>query len=99
MEANKIMNASLDDIIFEGRNKSYGAYWLRQMYARHVGRAGLIIISAIILLLLYPYLKILFSNPVDETKPTSTLTELSAPPPLDRNTPPPPPPNLPPPPP
>ena len=29
-------NLSLDDIIFEGRNKAYGAYRLRKLYNRHL---------------------------------------------------------------
>jgi protein TonB len=32
MEANKLLNASLLDIIFDGRNKQYGAYQLRKTY-------------------------------------------------------------------
>ena len=32
MEANKILQTDLLDIIFEGRNKSYGAYELRNTY-------------------------------------------------------------------
>ena len=30
---------SLDDIVFEGRNKAYGAYALRRLYGRHVLKA------------------------------------------------------------
>lgn len=32
MEVNKIMSADILDIIFEGRNKDYGAYKLRKTY-------------------------------------------------------------------
>ena len=32
MEANKILKADILDIIFEGKNKSYGAYELRKTY-------------------------------------------------------------------
>ena len=32
MEANKILHADIIDIIFEGRNKTYGAYDLRKTY-------------------------------------------------------------------
>jgi periplasmic protein TonB len=39
MEANKIMNANLLDIIFDGRNKEYGAYELRATYERRLTRA------------------------------------------------------------
>ena len=34
MEANKILSADLLDIVFEGRNKEYGAYALRKTYAK-----------------------------------------------------------------
>jgi len=34
MEANKILSADILDIIFEGRNKEYGAYELRKTYNR-----------------------------------------------------------------
>lgn len=36
MEANKILQTDLLDIIFEGRNKSYGAYELRHSYNRRI---------------------------------------------------------------
>lgn len=42
MESNKILSADLLDIIFEGRNKSYGAYELRKTYNRRIGLALLI---------------------------------------------------------
>jgi len=39
MEANKILKADLLDIIFEGRNKAYGAYELRNTYPLRVKKA------------------------------------------------------------
>ena len=36
METNKILQADLLDIIFDGRNKSYGAYELRRTYSKRV---------------------------------------------------------------
>lgn len=36
MEANKVLNASLLDIIFDGRNKEYGAYELRKTYNKRL---------------------------------------------------------------
>ena len=36
MEANKILNADILDIIFEGRNKEYGAYELRKTYSKRM---------------------------------------------------------------
>lgn len=39
MEVNKILSADILDIIFEGRNKEYGAYELRKTYNRRLGWA------------------------------------------------------------
>ncbi|MBX2887054.1 MAG: energy transducer TonB [Ferruginibacter sp.] len=53
MEANKILNADLLDIIFEGKNKNYGAYNLRKTYPKRLKKAligtfgGLILIFVI----------------------------------------------------
>ena len=40
---------SMDDIIFEGRNKAYGAYSLRHLYAKHMARALLLAVSLLLL--------------------------------------------------
>jgi protein TonB len=39
MEIKNIMNADILDIIFEGRNKDYGAYDLRRTYNRRLVKA------------------------------------------------------------
>ena len=36
MEANKILKADILDILFDGRNKEYGAYDLRKTYNRRI---------------------------------------------------------------
>ena len=51
MEVNKILNADILDIIFEGRNKEYGAYDLRKTYNKRLVRA--IVGMAVILVLLF----------------------------------------------
>ena len=51
MEANKILQADILDIIFEGKNKSYGAYELRKTYPQRLTRA--LVITASLLLLLF----------------------------------------------
>ena len=38
MEANKILNSDVLDILFEGRNKEYGAYELRKFYNKRMTR-------------------------------------------------------------
>ncbi|HEX3933898.1 MAG TPA: energy transducer TonB, partial [Puia sp.] len=39
METNKILSADVLDLLFEGRNKEYGAYDLRKHYNGRLGRA------------------------------------------------------------
>jgi len=51
MEANKILSADILDLVFEGRNKDYGAYELRKSYHKRIVRA-LLITSGIALLAL-----------------------------------------------
>jgi protein TonB len=49
METNEILNANVLDILFEGKNKSYGAYELRKTYNKRL-TLSLIIMAAICLL-------------------------------------------------
>ena len=39
MDTNKILNADILDIIFEGKNKAYGAYQLRKTYNSRMSKA------------------------------------------------------------
>lgn len=52
MEANKILSADVLDLVFEGRNKDYGAYDLRKTYNRRILRALIITASVALLALL-----------------------------------------------
>ncbi|SET94012.1 energy transducer TonB [Hymenobacter actinosclerus] len=45
---------SLDDIVFEGRNKAYGAYALRQLYGRHLLRAVTLAVALTAVLIAVP---------------------------------------------
>lgn len=51
MDANNILTANLLDIIFEGKNKDYGAYELRNTYNKRVSIAMIITLGAIAILL------------------------------------------------
>ena len=51
MEVNKILSADVLDIIFEGKNKDYGAYELRKTYNRRITRALIITASVTVLAL------------------------------------------------
>ncbi|MBX7140594.1 MAG: TonB family protein [Chitinophagales bacterium] len=100
MDREQILKATFDDLVFEGRNKAYGAYDLRQKYQRHILMALLIAFALYLFGFTMPTLLEML-KPKEAAKAVKTIkvTELSEPPPIDKNTPPPPPPDLPPPPP
>ena len=50
MEANKIMSSDILDILFEGRNKEYGAYELRKTYNRRMIRSLLVMLGICLLI-------------------------------------------------
>ena len=50
METNKILSADILDILFEGKNKEYGAYELRKSYNKRITLA-LIITAALVLMI------------------------------------------------
>ena len=52
MEINKILTADILDIIFDGKNKQYGAYDLRKTYNSRLKNAVIITISLVLLALL-----------------------------------------------
>ena len=49
MDSNKILGADILDILFEGRNKEYGAYELRKTYNGRLGRAMAVMGSVVLL--------------------------------------------------
>lgn len=67
MEVNKILSADVLDIIFEGRNKDYGAYELRKTYNKRMV-TSLVIVAAIIALLFIGYLVSSLLEDKQETK-------------------------------
>ncbi|MEO6328242.1 MAG: energy transducer TonB [Ginsengibacter sp.] len=98
MEANKILGADLLDIIFEGRNKAYGAYELRKTYNKRLTTALGIMFGIAVLIFIISFVAKSI-NEEDTNKPVIkdlTLSEIKNEPPPP---PPPPPPKLPPPPP
>jgi protein TonB len=83
----------LNDIIFQNRNKEYGAYQLRKLYDRYMTRGGLLTIAFSVLLALLPTIIRIVRSALPKTEDTLNVSvELAEPPPLDPNTPPPPPP-------
>lgn len=93
------IKGSLDDLLFRGKNKSYGAYDLRKSYPQHL-KKSLVIFLFLVLGIVAAY--VLYDKLKDKVvfnteKPIRKVTELKAPPPLDETAPPPPPPPPPPP--
>ena len=95
MDINKIMGADILDIIFDGRNKQYGAYDLRKTYNRRLTKA--LLVTATIALLVFlgsVFANIINKNHKDtfDVKDTqlAEIKQPDAPPPPP---PPPPPPN------
>ena len=98
MEANKILDADILDILFEGKNKAYGAYQLRKTYNSRMAKA-MIATGGLLLLIFLSSLLVTALNSTAKADLNVTDTEMKSvkdePPPP----PPPPPPPTPPPPP
>ncbi len=94
----QIKTASLDDIVFEQRNKAYGAYDLRKRYGSSVLRSFLFALLAFVFAVFSPKLIAMFAAATAEEvkKPKLVNYDMLAPPPDMEETPPPP--NVPPPP-
>jgi protein TonB len=71
MEQNKILSADVLDIIFEGRNKAYGAYELRKTYQRRL----IIAIAAMIGVCLFIFIATVLANFVAPKKQTQMLVQ------------------------
>src|SRR5688500_8465662 len=94
MENNNYSNATLDDIVFEGRNREYGAYTLRKIYNKHLFRGLIIAIALFALFLAAPVIakKLFPEEEVVTEERILDVNQLAEPPPIDKAAPPPPPP-------
>lgn len=93
MDDKRLATASLDDMVFEGRNQEYGAYMLRKIYNKHVTRATIIAIVLFVLFLSIPLIKSLFQDEeAVKVAPVVKVVDLAAPPSVEKIVPPPPPP-------
>lgn len=83
-----------DDVVFEFRNKAYGAFQLRSRYTNNISLAVFIAITTAALALYSPKIMAMFKKEevVEATKVVKTIkyTDLAPPPPIDKNLPPPP---------
>ena len=99
----QVIKADLDEMVFEDRERSYGAYFLRKQYPKALFRASVLGILLFSLLAGAPYIQNLLKGSEDEDKKKvtvvkMTMEDLPPPPALDEEKPPPPPPPKPPPP-
>ena len=69
MEPNKILKADVLDIIFDNRNKSYGAYELRKNYHKRIRNALFIAVTGVLVVVSIPLLASLNETTVTHTKP------------------------------
>jgi len=72
---------SLDDIAFEGRNKEYGAYFLRRQYPRYLFVSAAIATFVFLILVSIPILTDIFEKPLlyDEMMPMMEFYSLNPP--------------------
>ncbi len=94
MDNKSWMKSTIDDLVFEHRNKAYGAFSLRRLYDKHMTRGMIIGLLSFLLLIFSPmiyakYQEFLASQVEDLSMREVTLAE---PPPIDPKKPPPPPP-------
>ena len=83
-----------NDVVFEDRNKEYGAYFVRKGYNHILVMALLAAVLSFLLIVSVPFIKSLLGggDENDATLLKDVVVTLEAPPPLDPSTPPPPPP-------
>jgi protein TonB len=84
------INPERREILFENRNRNYGAYFIRKNYTRSVVFALLINVLFLIVVLSFPVISSFFQKSIlQKTKVSESIT-LEEPPPIDKITPPPP---------
>lgn len=92
--------SNMDDLVFEERNKSYGAYVLRKDFGKHIIFGVVIALSVAAFALGFPFILEMLSPKEEEVvapKAKISIADLAPPPPI-QDTPPPPQVRLPPPP-
>jgi protein TonB len=73
MEANKILSADILDLVFEDRNKDYGAYQLRKTYNKRILKALGITASVALLALLGSFI----ASKIDTGPPKLDIKEVT----------------------
>ncbi len=97
---NDALSSERNQIVFENRNKAYGAYYLREIYSENMTKALLLGVFLFCFALAGPFIKTLLDKVTEDKAPPAVLnyTELPPPPSIEEvppppkvNTPPPPP--------
>jgi protein TonB len=91
--ATSTVSQSWDDIVFENRNKDYGAYLNRKSYSKSVVIATLITFLILIFVLAFPAIKAFLGSLGEKEEVVvrnTTVVSLDQPPPITPNQPPPP---------
>jgi len=76
-------NAHIDDMVFENRNKSYGAYLLRRLYDNHMRNALLVGILLFLLIVAIPLAKSMIDDPALKKVDTNIEVTLELTPSID----------------
>lgn len=97
IEKATVIKADMDDMVFEDRERRYGAYFLRKKYPRHLAIGTLVVCIAGSLFGMAPAISKFLNLAEDEVKPktmaiTINMEDLPPPPAMDEDKPPPPPP-------
>jgi protein TonB len=94
MEQKDYMKLSMDDIVFEKRNKSYGAFLLRKIYDSNMTKASIRAFILFIIMISMPMIIDMVNGIIHKRAEKEIMKEvvLAEPPPLDAKKPPPPPP-------
>lgn len=91
--AELLLKKSWTDVIFQGKNQSYGAYELRSIYDKNINKALIIAVLIFSTAISLPLiLSILNFGKEEKVENVTVNLELLPPPPVDPKTPPPPPP-------
>lgn len=80
------------ELVFDGRNKEFGGFELRQRYAKNTAIALFMAVTIFVLAMVSPHIVNLISEATaDDELKIVDVTTLEAPPPIDKDEPPPPP--------
>ena len=91
MSTESTSNTTWEDVVFENRNKEYGAYIIRKLYSKNLGIATASMFVILLLTLAAPAIaKLLSSEKIVDKKELTKVVTLDQPPPIDPNIPPPP---------